>query len=36
VFGLIRISRWNDDEEEHTKGKGKIGVQYVVLDMGGE
>jgi len=36
VFGLIRISRWNDEEEERTKGKGEIGVQYIVLDMGGE
>ncbi|XP_062216741.1 sulfate transporter 3.1-like [Phragmites australis] len=29
-----RISRWIDDEEEHTKGKGEMDVQYVVLDMG--
>nr|CAB3501951.1 unnamed protein product [Digitaria exilis] len=29
-----RISRWIDDEEERTKGKGEMGVQYVVLDMG--
>uniref|UniRef100_A0A0A9E6C8 STAS domain-containing protein n=1 Tax=Arundo donax TaxID=35708 RepID=A0A0A9E6C8_ARUDO len=29
-----RISRWIDEEEERTKGKGKTGVQYVVLDMG--
>jgi hypothetical protein len=33
---LIRISRWIDDEEERTKGKGEMGVQYVVLDMGDE
>jgi sulfate transporter 3 len=32
---LIRISRWIDDKER-TKGKGEMGVQYVVLDMGGE
>nr|CAB3502936.1 unnamed protein product [Digitaria exilis] len=29
-----RISRWIDDEEERTKGKGEMAVQYVVLDMG--
>ncbi|XP_066400130.1 sulfate transporter 3.1-like [Miscanthus floridulus] len=29
-----RISRWIDEEEERTKGKGEMGVQYVVLDMG--
>ena len=36
VFALVRISRWIDEEEERTKGKGEMGVQYVVLDMGGE
>ncbi|PUZ42735.1 hypothetical protein GQ55_9G606200 [Panicum hallii var. hallii] len=29
-----RISRWIDEEEERTQGKGEMGVQYVVLDMG--
>ncbi|KAK3150551.1 hypothetical protein QOZ80_3AG0234650 [Eleusine coracana subsp. coracana] len=29
-----RISRWIDDEEERTQGKGETAVQYVVLDMG--
>ncbi|GJN30357.1 hypothetical protein PR202_gb18654 [Eleusine coracana subsp. coracana] len=29
-----RISRWIDDEEERTQGKGETPVQYVVLDMG--
>ncbi|KAG8096030.1 hypothetical protein GUJ93_ZPchr0013g36568 [Zizania palustris] len=29
-----RISRWIDDEEDTTKEKGEMGVQYVVLDMG--
>lgn len=33
---LIRISRWIDDDEERTKANGEMGVQYVVLDMGGE
>jgi sulfate transporter 3 len=31
-----RISRWIDDEEERTKGKGETVVQYVVLDMSGK
>ncbi|KAG2543314.1 sulfate transporter 3.1-like [Panicum virgatum] len=29
-----RILRWIDEEEERTQGKGEMGVQYVVLDMG--
>jgi sulfate transporter 3 len=33
---MVRISRWIDEEEERTQGKGEMGVQYVVLDMGGE
>jgi sulfate transporter 3 len=28
--------RWIDEEEERAKGEGEMGVQYVVLDMGGE
>jgi len=31
---MVRISRWIDEEEERTQGKGEMGVQYVVLDMG--
>ncbi|CAD6233084.1 unnamed protein product [Miscanthus lutarioriparius] len=34
VSNAGRISRWNDKEEERTKGKGEIGVQYIVLNMG--
>jgi len=33
---MVRILRWIDEEEERTQGKGEMGVQYVVLDMGGE
>lgn len=29
-----RILRWIDEEEDRTKAKSEMGVQYVVLDMG--
>lgn len=32
----IRISRWMDEEEEKLQSKGEIGIQYVILDLGGK